>query len=293
MFPRMNITTPLPTFAYGTPQYSAGVGFGGINSMLPYVTSPSPVPYPVIGPSPYAVQPGLPYPQGPLSAGISPISPISPFGAGISPFGAGISPFGAGISPFAAGISPFAAGISPFAAGTSPFGAGISPFGAGISPFAAGISPFSAINPFSAISPISPWYNSPLSWSPYAQAQATPAYPAIHPALAALAHSAFSSPATCVDPTTGAVVPQPYPAAQSLLPIRPLIAAAQADPVQIAALCGMAAPSMVDPYSVMPHMQAPVPVSPVGPMMRSPLYMSPVASPMVGLPYTVTAGIPC
>jgi hypothetical protein len=86
---------------------------------------------------------------------------------------------------------------------------------------------------------------------------------------------------------------QPYPAAQSLLPIRPLVAAAQADPVQVAALCAMAAPSMVDPYSVMPHMPAPLPVSPVSPMMRSPLYMSPVASPMVGLPYTVTAGIPC
>jgi hypothetical protein len=227
MFPRMNITTPLPSFAYGTPQYGAGVGFGGINPMLPYVASPTPaVPYPVIGPnpyvssptpapcpvigpSPYAVQPVLPYPPGPLSAGIN------------------------------------------------------------------------------------PWY-SPFSWSPYALAQPTPAIPAIHPALAALATSAYSSPVTCIDPVTGAIVAQPYPAAQSLLPIRPLVAAAQAmDPVQVAALCAMGAPTMVDPYSVMPHMPAPMPVSQVPPMMRSPLYMSPVASPMVGVPCTVTAGIPC
>jgi hypothetical protein len=160
-------------------------------------------------------------------------------------------------------------------------------FGAGISP----ISPISSINP---ISPISPWY-SPLNWSPYAFAQQTPAYPAIHPALAALASQAI----TCIDPATGAICPQPYPAAQSLLPIRPLVAA-QTDPVQIAAMCAMMAPPMVDPYSVMAHVPSPMPVSPVTmpvssvpPMMRSPLYMSPVGSPMVGVPYAVTAGIPC
>jgi hypothetical protein len=115
----------------------------------------------------------------------------------------------------------------------------------------------------------------------------------MHPALPGLAPSAFSSPATCIDPATGALVPSPYPAAQGLLPIRPLIAAAQVDPVQIAAMCAMAPPAMVDPYSVMAHVPSPIPVSPVGPMMRSPLYMSPVGSPTVGLPYTVTAGIPC
>lgn len=224
MFPRMNITTPLPSLAYCPPQYSAGAGFGGINPVVPYVanpylSSPSPIPYPVIGPSPYAVQPMIPYPPGQFGAGINPISPINP------------------------------------------------------------------------INPISPWY-SPISWSPYAFAQQTPAYPAIHPALAALASPAFSNPATCIDPVTGAICPQPYPAAQSLLPIRPLVAA-QTDPVQIAAMCAMMAPPMVDPYSVMAHMPAPMPVSPVPPTMRSPLYMSPVGSPMVGVPYAVTAGIPC
>jgi hypothetical protein len=243
MFPRMNITTPLPSFAYCPPQYSAGVGFGGINPMVPYmanpyvsspspapypvigpspyVSSPSPIPYPVIGPSPYAIQPILPYPPGPLSAGISPISP---------------------------------------------------------------------------------WY-SPLSWSPYAFAPPTPAYPATHPALAGLAPSIFGSPVTYIDPATGTVVPQPYPAAQSLLPIRPLITA-HTDPVQMAAMCGMmgmTAPPMVDPYSVMTQMPSPMSImsavppvmSPVPPVMRSPLYMSPIGSSPVGVPYAVTAGIPC
>jgi hypothetical protein len=228
----MNITTPLPSFAYGTPQYSAGMGFGGINPVLPYVASPSPVPYPVIGPSPYVASPSpAPYPViGPSPFAVQPVLPYPP--------------------------SPLSAGISP-------------------------------------ISAISPWC-SPLSWNPYAFAQATPAIPAVHPALAAMASSAFCSPVTCIDPATGAVVPQPYPAAQSLLPIRPLIAAAQAvDPVQVAAMCAMAAPSMVDPYSVLPHMPASLPVSPVPPMMRSPYYMSTVTAPMVGVPCAVTAGIPC
>jgi hypothetical protein len=212
MFPIMNITTPLPSFAYCPPQYSAGVGFGGISPVVPYVAnpyvgSPSPVPYPVIGPNPYAVQPMIPCPPGPISAGIN------------------------------------------------------------------------------------PWC-SPLSWNPYTFAPPAPAYPGIHPALAALTSSAYSNAVTCIDPVTGAICPQPYPAAQSLLPIRPLVAA-QTDPVQIAAMCAMMGQPMVDPYSVMTHVPAPMPVSPVSPMMRSPLYMSPVGSPMVGVPCAVTPGIPC
>jgi hypothetical protein len=220
MFPRMNITTPLPSFAYCPPQYSAGVGFGGISPVVPYVSnpyvsSPSPIPYPVIGPNPYAAQPMIG--QNPYAA--QPMIPCPP--------------------------GPISAGISP-------------------------------------------WY-SPLSWSPYAFAPPTPAYPGIHPSLTP---PIFNSAVTCIDPATGAICPQPYPAAQSLLPIRPLVAA-QTDPVQIAAMCAMMAPPVVDPYSVMTHVPAPVPVSPVPPMMRSPLYMSPVGSPMVGVPCAVTTGIPC
>jgi len=214
MFPRMNITTPLPSFAYCPPQYGAGVGFGGINPMVPYMANPyvssgSPIPYPVIGPNPYAVQPVIPCPPAPIGAGVS------------------------------------------------------------------------------------PWY-SPISWSPYAFAQPTTAYPAIHPAFAGMAPAAFSSPVTCIDPVTGAVIPHPYPAAQSLLPIRPLITA-QPDPVQMAAMCGMMTPQMVDPYSVMAQacLTPSMAVSPVSPAMRSPLYLSPIGSSQVGVPYTVTAGIPC
>jgi hypothetical protein len=222
MFPRMNITTPLSSLAYCAPQYGAGVAFGGINPMVscmvnPYASSPAPVPYPVIGPSPYAVQSMIPCPPGMIPC------PPGQIGAGIAP-----------------------------------------------------------------------WCN-PLSWSPYAQP--TPAYPAMHPAFAGMAQAAFSGPITCpvpcVDPVTGAVVPQPYPAAQSLLPIRPLVTA-QPDPVQMAALCGVMAPQVVDPYSVMAQacLASPLAVSPVHPALRPPIYLSPIGSPQVGVPYTVTTGIP-
>ena len=218
MFPRMNITAPLTPFAYCPPQYGAGVGIGAINPTVsymasPYMSSPFPVPYPVIGSSPYALQSAIPCPPGQIGAGIA------------------------------------------------------------------------------------PWC-SPLSWSPYAFAQAAPIHPAIHPALAGMTPSVFGSPVpcpvTCIDPVTGAVVPQPYPAAHSLLPIRPLITA-QPDPVQMAALCGVMAPQAVDPYSAMAQacLTSPLAVSPVQAAMRPPIYLSPIASPQVSVPCTVTAGIPC
>jgi hypothetical protein len=214
MFPRMNITTPLSSLAYCAPQYGAGVAFGGINPMVscmasPYASSPAPVPYPVIGPSPYAVQSLIPCPPGQIGAGIA------------------------------------------------------------------------------------PWL-SPLSWSPYAFAQPTPIHPAMHPAFAGMVPAAFGSPVPCIDPVTGAVVPTPYPAAQTLLPIRPLITA-QPDPVQMAAMCGVMAPHMVDPYSAMAQacLTSPLAVSPVQSALRPPMYMSPIGSPQVGVPCAVTTGIPC
>lgn len=216
MFPRMNITAPIPPFAYCPPQYGAGVGLGGINPMVSYMGSPyasSPIPYPVIGPSPYAVQSMIPCPPGQIGAGIA------------------------------------------------------------------------------------PWC-SPLSWSPYAPAQTAPAYPAMHPAFASMAPAAFGSqvpcPVTCIDPVTGAVIPQPYPAAHSVLPIRPLVTA-QPDPVQMAALCGVMAPQVVDPYSVMAQacLTSPLAVSPVQAALRPPIYLSPIGSPQVSVPYAMTAGIPC
>jgi hypothetical protein len=218
MFPRMNITAPLPPFAYCPPQYGAGVGIGAINPMVsymasPYTSSPLPVPYPVIGPSPYAIQSAIPCPPGQIGAGIA------------------------------------------------------------------------------------PWC-SPLSWSPYAIAQPTPIHPAMHPAFAGMTPAVFGSPVpcpvTCIDPVTGAVVPQPYPAAHSMLPIRPLITA-QPDPVQMAALCGVMTPQVVDPYSAMAQacLTSPLAVSPVQSALRPPIYLSPLGTPQVSVPCTVTAGIPC
>jgi hypothetical protein len=217
MFPRMNITAPLPPFAYCPPQYGAGAGIGAINPMVSYMASPyasslAPVPYPVIGPSPYGVQSMIPCPPGQIGAGIA------------------------------------------------------------------------------------PWC-SPLSWSPYALAQQTPIHPALHPAFAGAVPSAFVNQVPCpviCDPVTGAVIPQPYPAAQSLLPIRPLVTA-QPDPVQMAAMCGVMAPQVVDPYTAMAQacLTSPLAVSPVQAALRQPLYLSPIGSPQVGVPCTVTAGIPC
>jgi hypothetical protein len=218
MFPRMNITAPLPPFAYCPPQYGAGVGIGAINPMVsymasPYMSSPLPVPYPVVGPSPYAFQSAIPCPPGQIAAGIA------------------------------------------------------------------------------------PWC-SPLSVSPYAIAQPTPIHPAMHPALAGMTPSVFGSPVpcpvTCIDPVTGAVVPQPYQAAHSMLPIRPLITA-QPDPVQMAALCGVMAPQAVDPYSAMAQacLTPPLAVSPVQSALRPPIYLSPIGTPQFSVPCTVTAGIPC
>jgi hypothetical protein len=218
MFPRMNITAPLPPFAYCPPQYGAGIGIGAINPTVsymasPYMSSPLPVPYPVIGPSPYAAQAVIPCPPGQIGAGIA------------------------------------------------------------------------------------PWC-SPLSLSPYAIAQPTPIHPAMHPALAGMTPSVFGSPVpcpvTCIDPVTGAVVPQPYQAAHTMLPIRPLITA-QPDPVQMAALCGVMTPQVVDPYSAMAQacLTSPLAVSPVQSALRPPIYLSPLGTPQVSVPCTVTAGIPC
>src|SRR5262245_42528762 len=217
MFPRMNITAPLPSFAYCPPQYGAGAGIGAINPMVsykasPYASSLAPVPYPVIGPNPYAVQSLIPCPPGPIGAGIAPCC-------------------------------------------------------------------------------------TPLSLSPYAFAQPTSIHPALHPAFAGAVPSAFASQVPCpviCDPVTGAVIPQPYQAAQSLLPIRPLVTA-QPDPVQMAALCGVMAPQVVDPYTAMAQacLTSPLAVSPVQAALRPPIYLSPIGSPQVGVPCTVTAGIPC
>jgi hypothetical protein len=133
MFPRMNITNPFQSFAFGVPQY--GVGFGGISPMVshlaltnasnpiaalsgiganPYMpgqtqyvhpllvaqlatTNPTLLPllaqHSAIGQSPYGIQ-SPPQPQ--LGQIGSPFQQFGPFGAGI---GQGGNPFSQGISP--------------------------------------------------------------------------------------------------------------------------------------------------------------------------------------------------
>src|SRR5262252_560072 len=136
MFPRMNITNPFQSFAFGVPQY--GVGFGGINPMFshmaipnasnpiaalngigvnPYLpgqtqyvhpllvaqlatTNPTFLPplaqHPAIWQSPYGIQP-LPQPQlGQISSPFQQSGQFGQFGAGIGQWG---NPFGQGISP--------------------------------------------------------------------------------------------------------------------------------------------------------------------------------------------------
>src|SRR5262245_53767197 len=133
MFPRMNITNPFQSFAFGPAQY--GVGFGGVNPMVshlafpnasnpiaalsgigvnPYMlgqtqyvnpllvaqlatTNPTLLPllaqHSAIGQSPYGIQ-SLPQPQ--LGQIGSPLQQFGPFGAGVGQWG---NPFSQGISP--------------------------------------------------------------------------------------------------------------------------------------------------------------------------------------------------
>jgi hypothetical protein len=103
--------------------------------------------------------------------------------------------------------------------------------------------------------------------------------------------SLYSSPVTCVDPVTGAVIPQQVsPVAHSLLPIRPLINPQACDPYQLAALCGVAPGQMTDPYSAalaQACMAPPLAVSPVHPALRSQVGVPQMAvpcPPMVAIP---------
>jgi hypothetical protein len=233
------------------------------------------------------------FPRMNITTPLSSLAYCAPqYGAGVT-YG-GINPMvSCMVSPYASG--PYASGPAPVPypmIGPSPYPViGPSPYPVqSMIPYPPGVIPYP---PGQIGAGIAPWCN-PLSWSPYAFAQPTPIHPAMHPAFAGMSPAAFSSPVPCIDPVTGAVVPQPYPAAQTLLPIRPLITA-QPDPVQMAALCGMMAPQVVDPYSVMAQacLTSPLAVSPVQSALRPPIYLSPFGSQQVGVPCTVTTGIPC
>ena len=192
----------------------------------------------------------------------TPVAYCAPqYGAGLA-FG-GISPI---MNPYA--CSPYA--YSPIAAAMC--GIGASPYASGI-----GASPYIAPQ-------VSPLLQSPIGQigSPFQQ-------------LAWCPPSFVSSPVTCVDPVTGAVIPQQVsPLAHSLLPIRPLISPQACDPIQLAAMCGVAPGQVTDPYSAalaQACMAPPLAVSTVHPALRSQVGVPQMAVPCP--PMVAVPGINC
>lgn len=161
------------------------------------------------------------FPRMNLTTPLQPVAYCPPqYGAGAA-FG-GISPI---MNPYA--YNPIAAALCGIGAAPYTAGIGVSPYTAGF-----GAAPYAA-------SQVAPFLQSPFGHigSPFQQLAWCP------PSLA-------GSPVPCIDPVTGAVIPpQVSPIAQSLLPIRPLINPQACDPIQLAALCGVAPGQVTDPYS--------------------------------------------
>ena len=213
MFPRMNITNPFQSFAFGVPQY--GVGFGGINPMVPQLAFPN-ASNPIavlngIGVNPYMLG-QTPYVHPLLVAQLATTNPtLLPLLAQHSAIGQ--SPYGVQslLQPQLGQIS------SPFqqSGQFGPFGVGIGQWG---NPFSQGVSP--------------------LLQQGWGQQWGAPTF--------------LSSPVPGVDPITGALIAQqPSLLAQYQLPIRPLITPQQPDPFHMAALIGGVTGQATDPYSVL------------------------------------------
>jgi hypothetical protein len=226
MFPRMNITNPFQSFAFGVPQY--GVGFGGINPMISHLALPN-ASNPIaalsgIGVNPYVLG-QTPYVHPLLVAQIATTNPtLLPLLAQHSAIGQ--SPYGIQSLP-----QPQLGQIgSPF----QQFGQ-FGPFGAGIGQWG---------NPFSQ--------GSPLLQQGWGQQWGVP--------------TLLNSPVPGVDPITGALIAQqPSLLAQSQLPIRPLITPQQPDPFQMAVLIGAMTGQATDPYSALtqPGWTSPLGVNPI------------------------------
>src|SRR5215510_997415 len=227
MFPRMNITNPFQSFAFGVPQY--GMGLGGINPMVSYLT----IPYasnPIAALNGIVVNPYMPgqtqYAHPLLVAQLATTNPtLLPLLAQHSAIGQ--SPYGIQSLPqpqMGQSGSPFQ---QPGQFGQ--FGAGIGQWG---NPFSQGISP--------------------LLQQGWGQQWGAPTF--------------FSSPVPGVYPITGALIAQqPSIIAQSQLPIRPLITPQQPDPFQMTALIGAMTGQATDPYSVLtqPGLTSPLGVNPI------------------------------
>jgi hypothetical protein len=190
------------------------------------------------------------FPRMNLATPFQPVAYCAPqYGAGAA-FG-GISPI---MNPYM--CNPIAAALCGI--GANPYA---SPYASGY-----GVSPY--INP-----QVSPLLQSPLGQigSPFQPVAWCP------PSL-------VSSPVTCIDPVTGAVIPQQVsPYAHSLLPIRPLINPQACDPIQMAALCGVAPGQVTDPYSAALAQACMTPTLGVSPM-------HPALRPQVGVPQMA---LPC
>jgi hypothetical protein len=190
----------------------------------------------------------------------SPVAYCPPQYGGVA-FG-GISPI---MNPYACGPNPYACGPNPYAC--SPIAAALC--GIGASPYAGGIGAAPGIVP-----QVAPFLQSPIGHigSPFqAPAWCPP--------------SLVSSPVTCIDPVTGA---------HCLLPIRPLINPQACDPITLAALCGVAAGQVTDPYSAalaQACMTPPLAVSPVHPALRPQVGVPQMAMPCA--PVVAIPGVNC
>src|SRR5262245_51716075 len=213
MLPRMNITNPFQSFAFGVPQY--GVGFGGISPMVSNLALPN-ASNPIaalggIGVNPYMLG-QTQYVNPLLVAQLAATNPtLLPLLAQHSAIGQ--SPYGIQSLP-----QPQLGQIgSPFQqpGQFGQFGAGIGQWG---NPFSQGITP--------------------LLQQGWGQQWGAPTF--------------FSSPVPGVDPITGALIAQqPSLLALSHLPIRPLITPQQPDPFQMNALIGAITGQATDSYSVL------------------------------------------
>lgn len=227
MYPRMNITNPFQSFAFGVPQY--GVGFGGINPMASHPAFPN-ASNPIAALNGIAVNPYMPgqpqYVHPLLVAQLATTNPtFLPLLAQHSAIGQ--SPYGV---PSLLQPQPGQIGL-PFQQSGQfvPFGVGIGQWG---NPFSQGISPLLQQG----------WWQ---QWG---------------------APTFLSSPVPGVDPITGALIAQqPSLLAQGQLPIRPLIAPQQPDPFHMAALIGAVNGQATDPYSVLtqPGLISPFGVNPI------------------------------
>jgi hypothetical protein len=227
MFPRMNITNPFQSFAFGVPQY--GVGFGGINPMVSHLAFPN-ASNPIAALNGIGVNPYMPgqtqYVHPLLVAQLATTNPtFLPLPAQHSAIGQ--SPYGVQ-SPLQP--QPGLIGLPFQQSGQfGPFGVGVGQWG---NPFSQGISP--------------------LLQQGWLQQWGAPTF--------------LGSPIPGVDPITGALIAQqPSLFAQGQLPIRPLITPQYPDPFHMAALAGAATGHAIDPYSVLtqPGLISPLGVNPI------------------------------